>query len=279
MHATISLLNTLLPIMYAMAALAYMIDFFREDQLARTATRPLLGIVVVLHAVYLALRTGLYEHIPLASIFEVMTTVAFAVAVVYLYVELRTKTHKTGMFLITFSFVFQTVSSAFISNTGDFPQILRSPLFGVHTGSAVLGYTSFAVSAIYGVLYLLLYHDLKSNRFGLVYRRLPSLDLLATMSLRAAVLGLLFLTFTIGLGALWGYLERAHFPHFYRDPKIIMTVIVWAVYAVGALLHYGMGWTGKRTIYFSLFGFALIILSVMAVRLWLPSFHGGFEVQ
>ena len=153
MHATINLLNTLLPMLYAVAAINYSIDFFREDPFAKRIARPLLGTVVGLHVLYLALRTGLYEHIPLASIFEVMTTVAFAVSAVYLYVELRTKTHKTGMFLISFSFVFQTVSSAFISNKGDFPDILRSPLFAIHTGSAVLGYTAFAVSAIYGVLF------------------------------------------------------------------------------------------------------------------------------
>src|SRR5881397_1404891 len=84
LHATLSLLNTLLPMLYAVAALAYVVDFFREDPLARKATRPLLAIVVALHAGYLTLRTGLYEHIPLASVFEVMTTVAFAVALVYL---------------------------------------------------------------------------------------------------------------------------------------------------------------------------------------------------
>src|SRR6185369_16595988 len=149
--------------LYAITALAYMVDFLRDDPLARGATRPLLFTVASLHAVYLCLRTVLYEHVPLASIFEVMTIVAFAVVIVYLYVELRSRTHKTGMFLISFSFVFQTISSAFISSTGDFPPILRSPLFAIHTGSAVLGYTAFAVSAIYGVLYLLLYHDLKAS--------------------------------------------------------------------------------------------------------------------
>jgi len=270
-HATISLLNTLLPMLYGIAAINYAIDFFREDALARRIARPLLGIVVGLHALYMALRTGLYEHIPLASIFEVMTSVAFAVSAVYFYVELRTKTHKTGMFLVSFSFLFQTVSSAFISNSGTFPDILKSPLFGVHTGAAVLGYTAFAVSAIYGILFLLLYHDLKASRFGLVYQRLPPLDVLAKMSLRAAVLGVVFLTVTIVIGVLWA---GQSFPGFYKDPKFLLTVGVWLVYAVGIGLHYWLGWSGRRTIYFSLVGFVLILLSAMAARLWLPSFHG-----
>jgi len=271
MRATINLLNTLLPMLYAACALNYSIDFFREDPFARRVARPLLGTVVALHALYIALRTGLYEHIPLASIYEVMTTVAFAVAVVYFYVEYRSRTHKTGMFLISFSFIFQTISSAFISSTGEFPDVLRSPLFGVHTGSAVLGYTAFAVSAIYGVLFLLLYHDLKASRFGLVYQHLPPLEVLAKMSLRAAVLGVVFLAVTIGIGVLWA---SQRFPGFYDDPKFILTVVVWFVYATGIALHYGFGWGGRRTVYFSLVGFALVLLSAMAARLWLPSFHG-----
>jgi ABC-type uncharacterized transport system permease subunit len=270
-QATLSLINTLLPMLYGMAALAYTVDFFRGDPLAIRLARPLLAATVGLHAIYLALRTGLYEHIPLASIYEVMTTVAFAVAVVYLYVELRAKTHKTGMFLLAFSFIFQTLSSAFISNTGSFPAILQSPLFSVHTLSAVLGYTAFAVSAIYGILYLMLYHDLKTSRFGLVYRRLPPLDVLAMMSLRAAVAGVAFLTVTIACGAVWA---AQRFPGFWEDPKFIMTGVVWLVYSAGIAMHYGLGWTGRRTIWFSLFGFALILLSVMAARFWLPSFHG-----
>lgn len=276
MHATISLLNILLPMLYAVAALAYLLEFVREDPLARKAARPLLGLVVGLHALYLGLRIGLYEHVPLASIFEVMTTVAFAVAVVYLYVDLRTRTHRTGIFLLAFSFLFQTISSAFLSNTGEFPRIFRSPLFAVHTGSAVLGYTAFAVSAIYGVLYLLLYHDLKASRFGLIYQRLPSLDLLATMSLKAAVFGLAFLTLTIAFGIVWGYHERSLFPTFYKDPILVLNGLVWAVYAAGVLLHYGFGWSARRTIALSLVGPALIVVSSLIVGLWLPSFHGGF---
>jgi ABC-type uncharacterized transport system permease subunit len=91
------------------------------------------------------------------------------------------------------------------------------------------------------------------------------------MSLRAAVLGLVFLTATITLGALWA---AQRFPGFYQDPKFIMTLVVWAVYAVGIGLHYGLGWTGRRTIYVSLIGFGLIVVSVMASRFWLHSFHG-----
>lgn len=271
MNATLQLLNTLLPMLYAVAALAYALDFFREDPFAGRAARPLLLTVVALHGIYLALRTVAFGHPPLASFFEVMTATAFAVSVVYLYVETRSRTHKTGMFLLSFSFAFQTVSSAFVPTGVAFPSILRSSLFGVHTAAAVLGYAAFAVSAVYGILFLALYHDLKASRFGIVYRRLPPLDLLARMSVRAAVFGVASLAVTIVLGVVWASRE---FPGFERDPKFILSVVVWLVYAAAVLLHYGSAWRPRRTICAFLLGFSLMLLSAAAVRLWLHSFHG-----
>lgn len=271
MIAVLHLLSTLLPMLYAVATLVYALDFFREDPFAGRAARPLLLTVVSLHGLYLVLRTVVYRHPPLASIYEVMTFIAFAVALVYLWVEYRSRTHKTGMFLLSFSFVFQTLSSAFIPDAVDFPAILRSPLFGVHTGSAVLGYAAFAVCATYGVLFLALYHDLKASRFGVVYRRLPSLELLARMSLRAAVFGVVCLAFTIGFGVVWAARE---FPGFHRDPKFVLSVVVWCVFATAVSLHYALGWRPRRTIYLFLLGFSLMLFSAAAARFWLQSFHG-----
>jgi ABC-type uncharacterized transport system permease subunit len=268
--AAIRLLNTLLPIAYALSVLGYLADFVREDPVALRVGRALLQSAVVLHAAYLALRTVDYGHVPLASLSEVLTSVAFGLAVVYLYVEARTGIATTGAFVIAFVLAFQTVSSAFVSPLETFPAVLRSPLFALHTSAAVLGYTAFAVSAVYGVLFLLLHHELKANRFGIVYRRLPPLDVLARMSLRAWMLGLCFLSVTIVVGALWA---AGRYPAFGRDPKVLLTFAVWGVYAGGLFFHHRQGWPGRRTIVVSLVGFALMVVSMAAVRLFLPSFH------
>jgi ABC-type uncharacterized transport system permease subunit len=52
-----------------------------------------------------------------------------------------------------------------------------------------------------------------------------------------------------------------------------MTLGVWAVYVTGLALHFGLGWTGRRSIYVSLLGFVLAVFSVLAVRLLFTSFH------
>jgi ABC-type uncharacterized transport system permease subunit len=269
-ETTIRLLNTLLPLLYALAVAAYALEFFRDDRLAGRVARPVTEVTLLVHASYLGLLTMRYAHVPLASPAELATTVAFAAAAAYVYVERRSGVASTGTFLLSSSLALQTLSSAFIEPAASFPELLRTPLFAIHTVAAVLGYTGFAVSAVYGGLYLLLYWELKRSRFGLVYDRLPPLETLARMSLRAVVFGVAFLTVTIACGSLWAATE---FPGFVRDPKFALTVLVWLIYAGAAWLHYVRHWSGRRAIRISLLGFAALVLAVLAARLVFDSFH------
>lgn len=270
MDAAIRLSNTVLPILYCLAAVAYAVDFLRGDPLAARAAQALVRAILTLHAAYLALRTTLYGHVPLASPAEVLTTVAFAVTGVYLLVERGSRESKTGVFMLTLALALQTASSAFVSNTGVFPAVLRSPLFALHTIAAVIGYTAFAISAVYGLLYLALYHELRRSRFGLLYDRLPALEALASLSLRAVTVGVVSLSTTIVCWALWA---AAEFPKFARDPKFLLTVAVWAVYSTALASHHRLRWTGRRTIALSLFGFALLVFALVASRVLFTSFH------
>jgi HemX protein len=271
MEAASRLINTLLPLLYALTVAAYAADFFREDAFARRAAHRLMELTLLLHVAHLALRTALYDHVPLASLAELATTVAFAVAFVYVVVERRSGSTRTGLFVVSFALVAQTLSSAFLETTNvSFPPILKSPLFAAHTIAAVIGYAAFAVSAIYGVLYLLLHHELKRSRFGLVYERLPPLEVLARMSLRAVLVGVAALTVTIACGSLWA---SSRFPGFTHDPKFLLTVAVWLVYGLAIALHWGRGWSGRRTITMSLVAFGLLVFSMVAAKVLFESFH------
>ena len=139
---------------------------------------------------------------------------------------------------------------------------MLSTWFGIHTGTAIIGYSGFAVSAAYGLLFLLLYREIKASRFGRIYERLPSLELLAHMTVRAAVVGFVFLTVAMVAGIVWSL--RLQYD-FIRDPKFFTTVLLWVVYGACIGTHYLLGWHERRVIYFSLFGFAIMIFSMAAV--------------
>jgi ABC-type uncharacterized transport system permease subunit len=270
MNQLLPVLRCAVPSLYLLTLALYSLRFFgRGERYARFA-RPVFCTVLPLHALFLAVFIAVHRRIPLAAAPEILTVIAFTTALAYFYVETRTGDLSTGFFLLGFSTLLQFAASGRMALDLEVPPLLRDPMFGLHTGMAILGYSAFSVSAIYGFLFLLLYHDLKSTRFGLIYRRLPSLDILGRMNIRAAVLGLASLTVAIAAGVIWA--ARLH-PGFVRDPMFLLTVLVWLIYAVSVFAYYRLGWRGKRAIYLSMSGFVLMGLVLIGVSGFLHSFH------
>ncbi len=270
MHFLIPLLTTLLPVLYALAVAAYARAYSREGGDSDRLGPITLRAAVLLHIVYLSVRGVLEGHLPLASVYDFLSATGLSMAVVYLYVEAREGTRATGVFVLPFIFMIQIISSAYGGQTSAEPVPLRPIWFELHTLTAVLGYSAFAVSAIYGVLFLLLYRDLKANRFSFFFRRMPPLETLAQMNIRAAGGGLAFLTLAIVLGV--GWLKRSGAGAL-TDPKIWLTLFVWCIFAFSQLAYHRFGWRGPRAIYMSLVGFTTLLLSRVAVDLFFHSFH------
>ncbi|MEK7704009.1 MAG: cytochrome c biogenesis protein CcsA [Myxococcota bacterium] len=275
MRTVVDLVTALLPLLYGVAAVNYAVYFARRDPFAeRTCTRFLVG-VVTLHFVFLVLRAVHLGRYPIAMFPEYLTVVAFAVAGVYLYVERIQRSKATGAFIIALVTVLQVAASTSLPHVGaPKSEYLASPLFGLHTMAAVLGYSALAVGAVYGVMFLLLFRALKRKNFGLLFERLPSLDVLASMGFGATLLGWLFLTATILIGTA---MSLQLFPGFYRDPKFIITLFVWLFYGLAVAAYFLLGWRGARLVYLSLGGFAIAIVSVVGSHLVWHSFHAFFS--
>lgn len=271
MQMLLDLLTALLPLLYGLAAANYAVYFVRRDDLAERTCTPLLLGTVLLHATFLGLRFVAFDRLPLANLPEIVSAIAFALAGVYLYVERLQRSRTTGVFLVSMAALVQVGASAYLPHApaGKAPLLYQTSLWSLHTAAVVLGYSAFLVSAVYAVMYWLLYRALKRKRFGLMFERLPSLDVLARMGMVAASLGLLFLTAVIGLGVL---MSARLVPHFYTDPKFIATVVVWLVYAVAVTAYFLLGWRGARAVMLSTVGFGLALLMMLGSSLF-HSFH------
>ncbi|HUI65142.1 MAG TPA: cytochrome c biogenesis protein CcsA [Bacteroidota bacterium] len=271
MQSDIGFLVIFMPVLYAAILLAYGLSFFGSFPTIDRIKTPLLIGTVLVHCVYLALRTLAFDHPPITNLFEIMTVLAAAIAVGYTYIELRTKASTTGFFILSMAFGFQTVSSLFIRNQYDIPAYLRSMVLGFHVSAALLGYTAISLSAAYGFLYLMLYHEIKSSRFGLIYNRLPNLEMLETMSHRAEVFGFVALGIAIVIGVLW--LPRVFREFSYWDPKLVGTLVIWCLYAAELSAKKRLGWQGRKTMIISLVAFGFVFLSMTVINLYLSGFH------
>jgi len=260
-----------LPLLYAGLVAVYGITFFRNAPRLEGFKRPYIIGVLMLHLVYLGLRTAAFDHPPITTVFEIMTLLSAAMTTAYLYLEFRTNIRNTGFFILTLAFLFQMLSSLFIKDLTVIPEYLHSLLLGFHVSAALLGYTGISLAAVYGLLYLMLYHEIRSSKFGVVYSRLPNLETLETMSHRAEIFGFATLSVAILIGLFW--LPRVFQEYSYLDPKLVATIAIWVLYAIGLTAKRRFGWQGRKTMIISLVGFAFVFLSMMVVNAYLTSFH------
>lgn len=262
-----------LPLVYGGAFAAYALAFFRRDVRSQQLSRVLLIAALVVHTSLIYVQTMAYGHCLVYSPFEMLTLISFTVTLTYLVVELTSGERSTGMFFTGLALLLQTVSAMFSPTVGEgvANPVLLSDAVGLHISAALIGYTAFAISAVYGGLYLMLYRSLKANRFGTFFQRLPSLQLLERMSEKSAIVGVLFLTIAIVIAMVW--LPRVLPAFSYGDPKLIGTAVVWLVYVAALVAKYVIRIDGRRVVMLTLVGFIGTIVSMTVVNLFLSGFH------
>jgi ABC-type uncharacterized transport system permease subunit len=238
---------------------------------ARRFKSTLLMGAILLHFLYLLLRTLTFGHPPVTSVGEIFSVLAFAVAVAYAVIERKSSAKETGYFILNFSFFFQLGSTLVVRDLVEVPQILRSNWFGLHVTSALIGYSAITISAVYGFLYLMLYHEIKANRFGVIYKKLPSLETLERMNFIAIALAFVFLTTAILAGFIW--LPQAFTSFSYADPKLLGTIVIWAMYGVGILAKKRGNLRGRSVMVLSICAFAIAIFSMTIINMFFSGFH------
>jgi len=271
MHSLIPLLTTVLPALYALSVAAYARAYADEDSAGGRWGPGVLRVALLVHVIYLAARGVMEGHLPLASVYDFLSATALALAGVYVYLEMRQGIRTTGIFVLPIVFLMQVISSAY---GGVRPEPAQPPLFPIwfemHTLAAVLGYGAFFVSAIYGVLFLLMYREIKGNRLSFFFRRMPPLETLGRMNVSAASAGLVLLAVAILMGIGWARLAGVELA---KDPKTWLTIAAWVVLAFAVLAYHRLGWRGPRAVYASLAGFTTLLLSRVVTDLFVRSFH------
>jgi HemX protein len=285
MTGLLDALRLLLPVLYVGLLVYFARTFLRSNSGNATTERrlryalPAAYSVLAVHAIYIGVFTSVMHHELLATIYELMSLIAFTLLAVYIFAELRPtkETSGTGFFVAAVAFLLQAVSSVTIGSetTAEIKPLLRDPIFNLHVTTSVFGYAALILAAIYGGLYLLLYHALRRNEYGALFEHIPSLSRLERYGTRATAVGFVFLTLSIALG--WMLLER--FPpvsttgNLLLDPKVLTTLLVWLVFGVTLLLRKVVHVEGRKLVLFWMSGFALTVLSMTIVNAVATNFH------
>jgi ABC-type uncharacterized transport system permease subunit len=266
-------------ILYAAAAVLYATHFVRrQPPLGRAATLTLAAAVLI-HTFVLGMHTVQVGHAPLVGQGQAVSVFVWLAALSYLYVELTTDERTMGVFIITLLALLFIVPLTSPAPT-ERPAVLDSPLFVAHVISVLFAYASFALACVVSVTYLLLFRELKRKQPGLFFARLPPLRSLDLMNIRAVTIGLIFLTISVLVGVIWVGEARVYAPNDARvqqmslaDPKILLAVIAWLIYAFQIFARQVIGWGGRRAAWLSVLGFASILVNLLPVGYFFTTSH------
>ncbi len=278
MLAAVTTLRILLPLLYLGTLGLYLWLFFTDHPVARRRCTQLAVITVMVHTVALVTKTAYLERLPLDSPLEFMSSLALALMVTYLVIEHRIKAKNTGFFVVGTAFLLQFFASSFCHTRISNNQILQEPGFAAHAGFAILAYTALSLSFLYALLYLVLARQLARRRFGLLFRRLPALEVLERMSIGAIKLALPLLFISLALGHLWMYHLRDSNPQLAAllnpwDPKILMTWVIFLGYAGGLAGYKFLGWRGRPMNLLAVAAFLVVVAATGVTHHFFPTFH------
>jgi len=265
-------------VLYAAAAVTYLLHFSRRDARNGRRATGLLGGAVLAHTVLIGMQTMEAGYAPLVGTTAAVSAFVWLLGLAYLYVELTTEERAMGVFVTTLLAVL-AILPAFNPATEPRPELLRSPLFTVHVLSMLFAYASFALAFVLGITYVLLFKEIKAKHLGYFYARLPSLQTLDVMNGRAIVVGWVLLTAGLIVGGVWA--SQIHGstsdPRVQAmgvgDPKILIALVSWATYTFALVARRAIGWSGRRAAWLSTVAFVLVLLNLVPVGYFLTRSH------
>ena len=262
--------------LYCAALAAYAWHFSRRDAAAGRAATTLLVAATLTHTFVIGMQTMEAGHVPVAGATSAISTFVWLLALSYLYTEMTTDERAMGVFILPLLVALQTIPALRPSVEAASP-VLSGPLFGVHVSSLLFAYASFALACVIGITYVLLFKEIKAKHLGFFYARLPSLQVLDRMNQRAIVIGWIFLTIGIIVGAVWATTYAGADPRVQamslQDPKIFVALVCWGVYSFEVFAARRIGWGGRRTAYLSALGFAIVLLNFVPISYFFSKSH------
>ncbi len=266
MHELLLLLAAAVYFGSTVAYIAYLLVGARPAT-ARVA-RIAFAVGLVLHTAAIAVRCA-HGLPPTISAADTLSFYAWALVCGFLAVQLRYHLPTVGSFLSPLVCLLVLMALALPKPARpDHPlnKSFESVWFPLHVSLAVAGDVAFVLAAAVGLMYLIRETSLKNKRSGPVVDRLPSLDLLDRMNRRLITIGFPLLTLGMLTGGLWILLDPK-LKEAVNDPKILWTLSTWVLYAVLLNGRVLVGLRGRKAALLSVAGFALVVVTFVAVNL------------
>ncbi len=211
-------------------------------------------------------------HAPLSNFYESLIFFAWAVVLLYLLIEWRTKNRSIGTFASLLALLIMAYASfgSVDSRIQPLVPVLKSNWLITHVITSFIGYAALGIAFCLSLTYLIKKMD-NPKRKSVFLKAIPDSEILDELSYQMIIIGFVLLTLCIITGSVWAH--SAWGRYWGWDPKETWSLITWLVYAI--ILHSRMmrGWRGKKMAILSIIGFFCVIFTYLGVNFILPGLH------
>jgi cytochrome c-type biogenesis protein CcsB len=265
---------------YLLAFLFYLIRMVRGREIWGGIASWIARIGFLMQTAALLLRWKMsYDlgigHVPLTNFYESLVFFAWAILLLYLITEWKTRHRSLGTFVLpvaVLALAYASIAPGVSDRIQPLIPALQSNWLTIHVLTCFLGYAAFACAFGLGVMFLMK-GSKEEEKEGPLRRLIPASEILEELIYQAVCLGFILLTLGIMTGSVWAH--YAWGAYWSWDPKETWSLITWIVYAVMLHARSVRGWRGKRMAHLALIGFASVLFTYLGVN-YLDSLHSYF---
>jgi len=235
------------------------------------------GAGFLLNTASIGLRSSATDGTQLTGA-NVLVLMAWALVLVYFVLEHMLKVKTYGALLVPAALVVMLIAqilgvsrSVLADVTPVQAALLDSWRVGIHVALIAFANAGFAIGAAGSLLYLAMERQLKSRKTTKLFSRLPSLAQTDKVAGRSVLWA--FPAYSAGL--LLGVLRaiETDVNLWWADARVVLSGIVWLVFAAYMVLRWRHGWQGRRGAYIALLGFVLVVVLAVVARTVPAGFH------
>jgi len=215
------------------------------------------------HFVSLIEMLSASHHSLPAGMHEVQSLLGLLICGAFLLVAVRYRTVSFGIFALPLSLLL-VLGPAMGPDHWTFhsPEI-RSGWIALHVFALLAAYAALIFSLFANLLYLVQERRLKNKIQVRFLAWLPPLETMERIASGMLLIGFPFMTLGLLAGSLIA--QESVGPAYFRDPKVLLSFGMWALYLVMLFVRRQVGLRGLRAVYLSSLVF-LVVISVWAAN-------------
>lgn len=243
-------------VLYALGLLHSLLQMSKRGDALNRIAMPAMALGMVFHFVSITETAMLSGYVELLNIRQAESVLGLLIVVSFMIFYLKFKSASPGMFVFPLVFLL-TVSSAIGQHSGMAPVFRSKGWIAVHVTLLLVGYAALFFSFVASLLYLVQSRSLKSKQPSGWVSRMPALQDTDSYGYQALVVGFPFMTLGLIAGSVLAHEQYG--AHYFADPKVVLSMLMWGVYMLLLYTRWSAGWRGRKAAYLATFAFAAAV--------------------